>query len=173
MRLFYGRNADDGCRVAGNGVVEGVGDAVLLQFFDHNIFFLTEVIFNIRIGVTDLWDHSRACKGGAFVDCDSKGVCAVGDVDEFNLRMRAAYDFDHLILSLRGMPNVDISGVQSLLELCEDLVKHGKTIAFCGVNDSVRKYFDRAGITKLLGEDAYYWSADKAILALLNSTEKV
>ena len=101
------------------------------------------------------------------------GSLFFGDVDEFNLRMRAAYDFDHLILSLRGMPNIDISGVQSLLELCEDLLKHGKTIAFCGVNDSVRKYFDRAGITKLLGEDAYYWSADRAILALLNSTEKV
>jgi len=41
-------------------------------------------------------------------------------------------------------------------------------VAFCGVTDSVRTYFDRAGITKLLGESAYYWSADRAILDLIN-----
>jgi SulP family sulfate permease len=96
------------------------------------------------------------------------GSLFFGAVDEFNQRMRAAYDLDHIILSLRGMSNVDVSGAQSMLELCEDLHKHGKTVAFCGVNEHVRTYFDRAGITNLLGENAYYWSADRAILDLLN-----
>ena len=96
------------------------------------------------------------------------GSLFFGAVDEFNQRMGAARDFDHVILSLRGMSNVDVSGAQAMLELCEDLKKRGTGVAFCGVTDSVRTYFDRAGITKLLGENAYYWSADRAILDLVN-----
>ena len=96
------------------------------------------------------------------------GSLFFGAVDEFNQRMTAAADFDHVILSLRGMSSVDVSGAQAMLELCEALKKKGKRVAFCGVSDSVRVYFDRAGITKLLGESAYYWSADRAILDLLN-----
>ena len=42
-----------------------------------------------------------------------------------------------------------------------------KTVALCGVADAVRIYFDRAGITEAIGENAYYWSADQAIMELL------
>lgn len=94
------------------------------------------------------------------------GSLFFGAVDEFNTKMAEAYEFDHVILSLRGMSNVDVSGAQAMLELCQSLVSQGKTVAFCGMADPVRMYFDRAGITDLLGEDAYYWSADRAILDL-------
>lgn len=94
------------------------------------------------------------------------GSLFFGAVDEFSTKMAEAYEFDHVILSLRGMSNVDVSGAQAMLELCQSLVSQGKTVAFCGMADPVRMYFDRAGITDLLGEDAYYWSADRAILDL-------
>ena len=96
------------------------------------------------------------------------GPLFFGAVDEFNRRMAEMPSYDHVVLSLRGMPSVDVSGVQALLELCQSLKTAGRTIAFCGMADSVRTYFDRAGITDLLGEGAYYWSADQAILDLLD-----
>ena len=96
------------------------------------------------------------------------GPLFFGAVDEFNRRMAEMPSYDHVVLSLRGMPSVDVSGVQALLELCQSLKAAGRTIAFCGMADSVRAYFDRAGITDLLGEGAYYWSADQAILDLLD-----
>ena len=37
------------------------------------------------------------------------------------------------------------------------------------MSEDVRRYFDRAGITELLGESAYFWSADQAILDLLDA----
>lgn len=40
-------------------------------------------------------------------------------------------------------------------------------MAFCGVAPEVRVYFERAGITGLVGEEAFFWSADQAIFALL------
>ncbi len=97
------------------------------------------------------------------------GSLFFGAVDEFNRRMSEMPAYDHVILSLRGMPSVDVSGVQTMLELCQGLKEAGRTVAFCGMTESVRTYFDRAGITALVGESAYFWSADLAILDLLKA----
>ena len=96
------------------------------------------------------------------------GSLFFGAVDEFNRRMAEMPAYDHVIFSLRGMPNIDVSGAQAVLELCQRLLAKGHTIAFCGVAEDVRSYFDRAGVTALVGESAYYHSADRAILALLD-----
>ena len=97
------------------------------------------------------------------------GSLFFGAVDEFNRRMAEMPAYDHVIFSLRGMPNIDVSGAQAVLELCESLQKQGKTVACCGMADSVRTYFDRTGITVLLGENAYFWNAEDAILDLLSA----
>ena len=97
------------------------------------------------------------------------GSLFFGAVDEFNRRMAEMPAYDHVIFSLRGMPNMDVSGAQAVLELCESLQKQGKTVACCGMADGVRTYFDRTGITVLLGESAYFWNAEDAILDLLSA----
>lgn len=97
------------------------------------------------------------------------GSLFFGAVDEFNRRMAEMPAYDHVIFSLRGMPNIDVSGAQAVLELCESLQKQGKTVACCGMADGVRTYFDRTGITVLLGESAYFWNAEDAILDLLSA----
>ena len=70
---------------------------------------------------------------------------------------------------MRGMPSVDVSGAQAMLELCQSLREQGKSVACCGMSEPVRTYFDRAGITELLGEESYFWSADQAIVDLLKA----
>ena len=97
------------------------------------------------------------------------GSLFFGAVDEFNRRMAEMPAYDHVILSMRGMPSVDVSGAQAILELCQSLLAQGKTVACCGMSENVRRYFDRAGITEVLGESAYFWSADQAILDLLDA----
>jgi len=101
------------------------------------------------------------------------GALFFGDVDEFVHRMTEADRFDYLIISLRGMSSVDLSGAQAMLETCEALKQRGKTVVFCGAAEQVRGYFDRAGVTEYMGESAYYGSADLAILELLEKKAKV
>ena len=96
------------------------------------------------------------------------GPLFFGAVDEFNHRMAEMPAYDHVILSMRGMPSVDVSGAQAMLELCAALKEQGKSVACCGMAEAVRSYFDRAGITDVLGETSYFWSADQAILDLLD-----
>ena len=101
------------------------------------------------------------------------GALFFGDVDEFVHRMEDADRFDYLIISLRGMSSVDLPGAQAMHETCEALKRKGKTVVFCGAADQVRGYFDREGVTELMGETAYYGSADQAILDLLEKKAKV
>lgn len=95
------------------------------------------------------------------------GSLFFGAVDEFSRLMAEMPDYREVIFSLRGMPSLDVSGAQARLELCARLKEQGRGVAFCGVAPEVRLYFDRAGITALAGESAFFWSADQAIFALL------
>lgn len=95
------------------------------------------------------------------------GSLFFGAVDEFNRLMEQMPAYDQVIFSLRGMPTMDVSGAQAMMELCAKLKERGCGVAFCGVAPEVRVYFDRAGITELVGEEAFFWSADQAIFALL------
>ena len=121
-----------------------------------------------RVSNRPVADHANERCGMAYVT----GALFFGDVDEFVHRMKEADRFDYLILSLRGMSSVDLSGAQAMLETCEALKRRGKTVVFCGVAEQVRGYFDRAGVTEHMGETAYYGSADLAILELLEKKAK-
>jgi len=81
---------------------------------------------------------------------------------------RAAFDniesCDELILSMRAVTTVDVSGAQVIYEICESLKEKGINILFCGVNDNVYEVLTKAGITELIGENSYYFSVDKALL---------
>ena len=128
---------------------------------------------HIQVSFSDIdSDRMRAFEGKKPVP-DKAGVAYVtgplffGAVDEFNRLMEGMPAYDHLILSMRGMPNVDVSGAQTLLEFCQAQLDRGCSVSICGVAPAVRTYFDRAGITELLGEKAFFWSADLAILDLL------
>ncbi len=134
--------------------------------------FLLTMIATVVFSAIDA-NKLRAIEGKPPI-LESAGVAYVtgalffGAVDNFNHRMAEMPSYDHVILSLRGMPSVDVSGAQAMLELCESLLAQGKTVACCGMSEDVRRYFDRAGITELLGESAYFWSADQAIIDLLD-----
>ena len=130
---------------------------------------------HIRINFSSIDTNKLRSVDGKPPILETSGVAYItgplffGAVDEFNHRMADMPNYDHVILSMRGMPSVDVSGAQAMLELCESLKSQGKTVACCGMTEAVRSYFDRAGITELLGEESYFWSADQAILDLLDA----
>ena len=157
---------------------------LLTVLFDLTVAILLGVIYSailymakssrIRVAYSDI-DSSRLREDvGKSPLLESAGVVYVtgslffGAVDEFNRRIASLPKNDHLIFSLRGCPSIDVPGAQTVLELSEKLKAAGTNLSFCGLSEEVRSYFDRAGVTALVGESAYFNSADQAILSLLD-----
>lgn len=71
---------------------------------------------------------------------------------------------DTVMFSMRGVSSVDVSAVQALLSILTELKEKGMDIAICGLPAASRNMFERAGVIELLGEEAFYWSVERALL---------
>jgi SulP family sulfate permease len=74
-------------------------------------------------------------------------------------------DTHALILSMRGVPLIDTSGMQVLMELQEKLAHHGGSLMVSGANEPVKRMLERGGLVAAIGPDRLFWSADQAIVA--------
>jgi SulP family sulfate permease len=72
---------------------------------------------------------------------------------------------DVLILSMRGVPMVDVSSVQAIEHIWREQVELGGELYVTGMQPQVRNLCERAGLIDLIGEDHVLWSADRAIEA--------
>jgi SulP family sulfate permease len=82
----------------------------------------------------------------------------------FNEAFAHEEDVDFLILSMRAVPLIDLSGIEALTGLAETLHAQDKTLMLAGVNPKVMYMLQRAGADLLVGKDNFFWSADRAIL---------
>ncbi len=94
------------------------------------------------------------------------GSLFFGATDSFCRKFEELPECDRVIISMRGVSGVDVSGAKAMAELCEDLAKSGIGVSFCGVQDNVKQYLDRAGVVSSVGEENFYWSADKAFMSI-------
>ena len=70
-----------------------------------------------------------------------------------------------IILSMRGVPLIDIMGAQSLKHIIEEQHARGGLVYLSGVQPHVREMLARTGLLDKLGEANIFWSADQAIVA--------
>lgn len=71
---------------------------------------------------------------------------------------------DTLLLSMRGVPSMDVSAAQVLLGLLEEYRNRGVDVVICGLPSASMTMMRRAGIADMLGEQAFYWSVERALL---------
>lgn len=71
---------------------------------------------------------------------------------------------DTLLLSVRGVSHLDVSGAQCLIALVQTLHERGIDVACCGVSKSAMHMFRRSSLYDLIGEDCFYWSVTNALL---------
>ena len=76
-----------------------------------------------------------------------------------------------LLMSMRGVTNIDVSGARVLLEKVKELQSNGCQVMFCGMCKCAKLTLDRAGVTELVGEENYYISADQAFVKIMETAE--
>jgi len=69
-----------------------------------------------------------------------------------------------LILSMRGVPLIDVSGLELLEEILEAQRQCGGELMLCALQPAVRHMLDRSGLTQEIGVHNIFWAADAAIL---------
>lgn len=75
-----------------------------------------------------------------------------------------------LILSMRGVPLVDTSGLQALQELQQKLNNGGGKLMITSLQPAVEKMLLRSGLADAVGEQNIFWSAELAIQAAAQSS---
>jgi SulP family sulfate permease len=80
-------------------------------------------------------------------------------------RALAVLPHKYLILSMRGVPAIDVSGLELMEELYERMHKQGGKLMLAAVQPAVRQMLVRGGLMFEIGEKNVFWSADQAILA--------
>lgn len=76
-------------------------------------------------------------------------------------------DCKHLILSMRGVSAADISGVQTLMEVCDTIAQQGIQISVCGVHPNVATFCNKVGLTEQVGESAFFSNVSSAMIDAL------
>lgn len=79
---------------------------------------------------------------------------------------------DTLLLSMRGVPYIDISAAQALMDILRSLHENGVDIVLCGLPSSATNMMHRSGIYDMVGEQGFYWSVERALLDLRPYTGK-
>jgi SulP family sulfate permease len=82
----------------------------------------------------------------------------------FNEAFAHEEDVQVLILSMRAVPMIDISGLEALATLHEELSRHGQVLMLTGVHPNVMRMLERSGLAATIGSDNFFWSSDQAIL---------
>lgn len=128
-------------------------------------------ISDIEINIKNA-DKSRLEKVGIKVDESSDeikvayltGIIFFAVVDKLQKELRAQERAAKvLILSMRGVPSIDLSGVQAMTELVNFMQEHGTIIYLTSAQPAVIQKLDRGGVIDLIGRDNIYSSAEDAI----------
>ena len=145
--------------------------AIAIGAFLSGAMFLNQIA-SIRITVDGV-DVDKLRTQGIPVSTDCRDVrvayivgplffAAVGSFNEAFARLEGVR---YLVLSMRGVPLVDTSGLQALGHLHERLEAQGGRLLLAAVHPDVRRMLERSGLPEAIGPDALHASADQAIVA--------
>lgn len=77
-----------------------------------------------------------------------------------------------LILSMRGVPAIDLSGIQALIELYDDLESEGITVMLTSVQPKVLHDLEQGGLVEKIGREHIFDSAEFAIIRAQKEMEE-
>ncbi|MFN8445468.1 MAG: SulP family inorganic anion transporter [Caldilineaceae bacterium] len=145
--------------------------AIIIGAVLSSVVFINQMA-SLQIDI-DKIDSSKLKKRGITLKSPMKGVriaYLTGPIffaatSQFNEAFAQHDDGLHtLILSMRAVPLIDLSGVEVLRSLHEEMAKVGRTLMLCGVHSKVMKMIERAGLDAEIGKENFFWGADQAII---------
>jgi sulfate permease, SulP family len=82
----------------------------------------------------------------------------------FNEAFANLKDTHALILSMRGVPLIDTTGLEAIHHLYKKIHAQGGTLMFSGVHEGVMNMLRRGDLVQNVGEHNFFWASDEAIV---------
>jgi sulfate permease, SulP family len=141
-----------------------IGIAISLLIFISQISRLTVVPTAVD------WERMRAA--GFPVTRETAGMQVIyvsgalffGAVNQFTEAIEELPRPDVMILSMRGVPMVDVSSVHALEHIWRNQQRHGGHLLVTGLQPQARRILERTGLVDTIGSEHFFWSADQAIV---------
>ncbi|HZV66210.1 MAG TPA: STAS domain-containing protein, partial [Telluria sp.] len=95
-----------------------------------------------------------------------EGPFFFGAVENFERALAATHtDPELLVLRLRRVPFMDITGLQTLEEVIEQMQHRGVRVVLCEANERVKEKLANSGVLALVGEGGYFDAFGDALAA--------
>jgi len=102
-----------------------------------------------------------------------EGPFFFGAVENFERALAGTHtDPRTLIIRLKWVPFIDITGLQTLEEVIRDLHKRGVRVVLSGANERVAAKLRKAGIVDLVGSQNTFKMFDEALVAVTQNTSE-
>lgn len=148
--------------------------------FDLTIAIIVGIVFSLMVFIKNAAhldvthspvDAARLAPRGALGKGHEGGVVVyvTGDlffanIGKLTAKLEELREYSEVIISLRGVPDIDITSVETLGEIASEFNKEGKRVVFCGMNEAVQRVFDKSGVCEELGEGSVFATVDKALI---------
>ena len=144
--------------------------AILVGAVISALAFINQ-ISNLTVDVQDVDAEKLRAKG-----IETNGSCAhvkvafvtgplffaaTGNFNEAFINLK---DTHALILSMRGVPLIDTSGLETLKRVNERIRSQGGTLMIAGLHGNVQRILERGGLVEEIGSENFFWSSDQAIV---------
>jgi len=144
--------------------------AILIGSFVAGAVFLNRIA-NLEVDISEVDPEKLRQKG---IEAEGKcrhvyvafltGPLFFAATGQFNESFANLGDTHALILSMRGVPLVDTSGLEAIHNLYERLHQQGGTLMLAGVHENARLMMERGGLVSEIGAQNFFWSSDQAIV---------
>lgn len=92
------------------------------------------------------------------------GTIFFATVEKLKTQLSRLDNTSVLILSMRGVPVLDLSGLQALTELTVNLQNSGTTVLLTSVQPKVLEKIEKGGLLETIGKEKVFTSAEHAIV---------
>lgn len=146
--------------------------AILVGVLFSVILFVVRIA-DIEINLSDI-DVDKLIANGIDVQYHHRrtkviylsGPIFFATTDKLSQEMENLDNLHYMILSMRGVPLIDTTGVQMLAEMSASLRTQGTKVLFAGVQPKVKEMMARSGLVDQVGENYFFWGVEQSIVAI-------
>ncbi|MBS7578204.1 MULTISPECIES: SulP family inorganic anion transporter [unclassified Enterococcus] len=120
---------------------------------------------------TERLDESARAKSANWTVVYISGPLFFLTADTLSSKLEQLPEKQNVILSLRGVPMVDVTSLRMLLEYCQEMQARKQRVIFSSMNQQLFDSLKRAGIVDLLGKEAFYPAVNQFLITLWQSEE--